>query len=424
MNPFTGTQYSLPDNPEIPQIMRRQKMAEQLLQQSQDPLQGQMVSGQFVAPSITQYLAKGLQAYMGRKGLTEADEKASELAKALRGQEQGDLQKFMELSQGRPGQTIDPTTAVDDEGNPMPSAQMPAQAPNMGAAYAALLNSQSPSLRQAGMQGMTQLPRLQAAQQEKEAERAFRMQQLQEQHNLRMQAMQEQNANRQQMAEEQRNFMLQMKQMGAQNAQPYFQPVQTAQGVMAFNARTGKVEPVQASGAPVVGAQFDPSLQGQLAGAKASGKTLGESQTQAQIDLPRVAAQGEETIKLVDDLLASPGFKQAVGTSRLMGIQNVPGTAAKDFDVRLDQLKGKQFLQAFQSLKGGGQITEVEGKKATDAISRMNAASSEKDFENAAREFQSIIRQGTDRARSKAGGAQPSSTPKRIRYDAQGNQIP
>lgn len=407
-NPYTGAQFALPDNPEIPQIMRRQKMAEQLLQQSQEPLQGQMVSGHYVAPSITQYLAKGLQGFLGRKDVKESDERMAELARQLRGQEQGDIQKFMELSQGKPSQTIQPTTAVDDEGNPMPSAQMPAQAPNMGAAYAALLGSQSPGLRQAGMQGVVQLPRLQAAQQEKEAERTFRAQQLQEQHNLRMQMLQEQNANKQQMAEEQRNFMREMKQMGAQNAQPYFQPVQTAQGVMSFNARTGKMEPVQVGGGAVVGAQYDPSLQGQLAGAKASGKTLGESQTQAQIDLPQVVAQGEETVKLVDDLLTSPGFKQAVGTSRLMGIQNIPGTAAKDFDVRLDQLKGKQFLQAFQSLKGGGQITEVEGKKATDAISRMNAASSEKEFENAAREFQGIIRQGVERAKGKTGASQPS----------------
>lgn len=153
MNPFTGTQYALPDNPEIPQIMRRQRMAEQLLQQSQEPIQGQMVSGHYVAPSWTQYLAKGVQGYMGRKGTEEVDQRMIELAKQLRGQEQSDIQKFMELSQGKPAQTIQPTTAVDDEGNPMPVAQAPAQAPNMGAAYAALLGSQSPGLRQAGMQG-------------------------------------------------------------------------------------------------------------------------------------------------------------------------------------------------------------------------------------------------------------------------------
>lgn len=159
MNPFVqnqgpiGPNWAGSDNPEIPQIMRRQRMAEQLLQQSQEPLQGQMVSGHYVAPSWTQMLAKGMQAYMGQKGLKESDQKAAELAMALRGQEQSDIQKFMELSQGKPAQTIQPLTPNDDDGNPMPVAQTQAQAPDMGAAYAALLNSQSPGLRQAGMQG-------------------------------------------------------------------------------------------------------------------------------------------------------------------------------------------------------------------------------------------------------------------------------
>ena len=77
--------------------------------------------------------------------------------------------------------------------------------------------------------------------------------------------------------------------------------------------------------------------------------------------------------------------------------------SAKDFDVRLDQLKGQQFLQAFESLKGGGAITEIEGKKATDAIARMDAASSEAEFTKAAREFQSVIRQGVARAKNAQG---------------------
>lgn len=122
------------------------------------------------------------------------------------------------------------------------------------------------------------------------------------------------------------------------------------------------------------------------------------------MDAPKAIAQAEETIKLVDDLLAAPGFKTAVGGTRMLGIQKVPGTDAKDFDVRLDQLKGKTFLQAFESLKGGGQITEVEGKKATDAIARMDAASSEVEFTKAAREFQSVIRTGMMRAKKAAAG--------------------
>ena len=143
------------------------------------------------------------------------------------------------------------------------------------------------------------------------------------------------------------------------------------------------------------------------------------------MDAPKAIAQAEESIRLVDDLLKAPGFKQAVGASRLLGVQKVPGTAAKDFDIRLDQLKGQQFLQAFESLKGGGQITEVEGKKATDAIARMDAAGSEAEFTKAAREFQSVIRTGMERAKkAQTGGGATPPAPKRIRLDAQGNVIP
>lgn len=57
---------------------------------------------------------------------------------------------------------------------------------------------------------------------------------------------------------------------------PYFTPVQTAQGVMAFNARTGRVEPVSINGSPIVGSSSDPKLQGQIATSKTEGKDIGE----------------------------------------------------------------------------------------------------------------------------------------------------
>lgn len=227
-------------------------------------------------------------------------------------------------------------------------------------------------------------------------------------------------------AEAQQQFLREMKASGG-GAQPYFQPVQTAQGVMAFNSRTGRMEPIAgANGQPVVGAQFDPRLQGTLANVKAGGSAQGKLEAEAAFDAPKAIAQGEQTIKLVDDLLKAPGFKQAVGTSRIAGVQLIPGTAAKDFDIRLDQLKGQQFLQAFETLKGGGQITEAEGKKATDAIARMNASGSEDEFKKAANEFQAVIAQGVERARQRIqvappGGEQPK---RRIRFDAQGNPIP
>jgi hypothetical protein len=185
---------------------------------------------------------------------------------------------------------------------------------------------------------------------------------------------------------------------------PYFTPVQTGEGVYAFDARKGTLNPLDVGGKRVVGTNSDPALQGAIAREKAAGSEIGESTAKAQINLPRDIQEASNTIKLIDDLLKHPGFSQAVGKSSVLGVQKIPGTEAKAFMVRLDQLKGKQFLQAFESLKGGGQITEIEGQKATEAMSRMNNASTEGEFIDAAREFQDIVRQGVSRAKIKAGG--------------------
>jgi hypothetical protein len=40
----------------------------------------------------------------------------------------------------------------------------------------------------------------------------------------------------------------------------------------------------------------------------------------------------------------------------------------------VDQLQGLNFLEAYQSLKGGGPITDIEGKQATAARTRINSA--------------------------------------------------
>jgi len=147
----------------------------------------------------------------------------------------------------------------------------------------------------------------------------------------------------------------------------------------------------------------------QQAGLTEQAKLSAEAQTKSKMNLPNVIQEGENTVNLVDDLLKSKGFKQAVGASRLLGIQNIPGTSAKDFDVRLDQLKGKQFLQAYESLKGAGAITDIEGTKAGNAISRMDASQSEEEFQKAAREFQQVIKNGVERAKNKAGGIMPGN---------------
>lgn len=165
--------------------------------------------------------------------------------------------------------------------------------------------------------------------------------------------------------------------------------------------------------------QYDPVLQGRIAGAKKEGEEYGKASAQANIALPGAISTGEEAIRKVDELVGKApvlnaegkvvqagtkphaGFGQAVGAG-IPGLRFIPGTSASDFMARLGEIQGGAFLQAFNTLKGGGSITEKEGEKATQAINRMSTAQSEKEFNTAAREYQEVLRTGITRAKTKA----------------------
>ena len=173
--------------------------------------------------------------------------------------------------------------------------------------------------------------------------------------------------------------------------------------------------------------QYDPTLQGNIAASKAAGTEYGKAGAQANIALPGAIATGEEAIRKVDELVGkapvidketgkvvtpgtkpAAGFGQAVGAG-IPGLKYIPGTSVTDFNKRLEEIQGGAFLQAFNTLKGGGSITEAEGTKATQAINRMSTAQSEKEFNIAAREYQDVLRTGISRAKAKAtGGAAPA----------------
>lgn len=105
------------------------------------------------------------------------------------------------------------------------------------------------------------------------------------------------------------------------------------------------------------------------------------------------------------------GFSSAVGASLLPGSRFVPGAPAADFQAMHDQATGASFMEAFDTLKGGGQITEKEGEKATAALNRMNLAQSEREYVRAAREFQTEVRTVLKKAQERFGRtAAPSAT--------------
>lgn len=103
-------------------------------------------------------------------------------------------------------------------------------------------------------------------------------------------------------------------------------------------------------------------------------------------------------IDVIDKALNHPGRESATGLSGSLDPRNyVPGTDARNFQVLLDQIGGSAFLQAFESLKGGGQITEIEGKKATDAIARLNRAQSDSEFKQSLQDLREVMSRGQQR---------------------------
>jgi hypothetical protein len=99
-----------------------------------------------------------------------------------------------------------------------------------------------------------------------------------------------------------------------------------------------------------------------------------------------------DSIQTIDKALTHPGRTTATGVSGQIDPRNyLAGTDATNFKVLMDQIGGKAFLQAFESLKGGGQITETEGKKATDAIARLNRAQSDAEFQQALVDFRQVL---------------------------------
>jgi hypothetical protein len=138
----------------------------------------------------------------------------------------------------------------------------------------------------------------------------------------------------------------------------------------------------------------------------------GETQTTAEINLPQTVANAENSKQLIDQLVGSqdgkvkphPGFEGYVGITWKPGMRFVEGSQEANFEALLEQVKGGAFLEAFQALKGGGHITEIEGTKATDAITRMRKSQDEAEFIKAAREYQQVIDAGIARAKQKAAG--------------------
>lgn len=146
-------------------------------------------------------------------------------------------------------------------------------------------------------------------------------------------------------------------------------------------------------------------VQGRVAAEK-----KGEIGGQAAVALPDAVAKAASALDIIERIKTHPSKLRAIGVESLL--PSLPGSGSYDFDSLVNQAKSQSFLQAFESLKGAGQITEVEGAKATQAITRLSTGLSPQEFDRALNDLESVVRAGIGRAKLKAaygGGAAPSA---------------
>lgn len=114
----------------------------------------------------------------------------------------------------------------------------------------------------------------------------------------------------------------------------------------------------------------------------------------------REISQKENMLMQIDNLLGDAALDQALG---IEGIFRKPladlglDPDTKRVRTKVEQLQGGVFLQAFESLKGGGQITELEGKKAEQAMARLNTVQDPVAFREAVNELRIITENGIRR---------------------------
>ena len=184
-------------------------------------------------------------------------------------------------------------------------------------------------------------------------------------------------------------------------------------GQVVFDPATGQV--VRQLSTP----EQEAAAAATMESAKTTAKQTATEKVKAIADFPRVEQNTIEAIAVLDQLSAHPGLPYITGLYSKAPI--VPNTPQASADALAQQVQGQTFLRAYETLKGGGQITEVEGKKAEAAIARLSRAQSTKDYRSALAELKGVMNTGLERARKSAStGERPS---RRIRVDAQGNVL-
>lgn len=157
-----------------------------------------------------------------------------------------------------------------------------------------------------------------------------------------------------------------------------------------------------------------PEYAGEHQLAISKNKELGTGIGGASVGLQTAEDSYAYMTDVVSRLMNHPGMKGVVGIPSVAGLVHAPGTPEADFRALQKQVEGGVFLRAFQDLKGGGHITEIEGEQAKESLARMATAQTEIGFKKAMNEYLAILDKGIKAHRKTAKG-DLSGTPSKFK---------
>lgn len=333
-------------NVELGNIERQRKYAEMLRQQGMEPLKSETAGGMVVPIHPFQGLAKMLQAYSGRRGEEMATEQSRDVVsrrnKALADTLRGAFEPKQEAVPFR-DEAAEAMDVPTPEGLTAGYKQTPRTPQEISQALLA-----NPDTMQLGGQMMVKDIENRGA-----GQRGMDLAKYK--HDLGMDPA---------YIEAQRSIRSAEK--------PYYTPVQTAQGVYSFNARTGRMELTNptSGGGPVVGSGSDPSLQAKIAYGKKAGTETGDVDVQQH----ETAIASLENINKIDQLLShlkesdaitgmgSDFFKNIERAKVMVSNSEKAGKKVSDTEL-LDTMMGSEVFPLIKSLGIGARGMDTPAER-------------------------------------------------------------
>lgn len=147
--------------------------------------------------------------------------------------------------------------------------------------------------------------------------------------------------------------------------------------IIAEIERLSRASSVAGVTAPTRGLELELARIGDQRERLAAEQEAAEAAETARLAGEDEARQAGYYVNLIESVMEDPALEGVLGRiegrvdPRGMGGAALFNEAEMNVLGQLDQLGGAAFLEAFQMLRGGGQITQIEGEKATQAITRL-----------------------------------------------------